>query len=103
MVRCLEGEVAVKVKFEPLTDEAHAYMAWLKRTTAGHAKALQSCTASAASGCCPRSSSTTSPRLAAGADLLAEEIEPRSRENFPRAFSHLGLIQAALALAEAEG
>jgi GH15 family glucan-1,4-alpha-glucosidase len=38
--------------------------------------------------------------------LLAEEIEPRSREllgNFPQAFSHLGLIQAALALAETEG
>jgi alpha,alpha-trehalase len=38
--------------------------------------------------------------------LLSEEIEPRSREllgNFPQAFSHLGLIQAALALAETEG
>jgi GH15 family glucan-1,4-alpha-glucosidase len=33
--------------------------------------------------------------------LLAEEIDPRSGEligNFPQAFSHLGLIQAAIAL-----
>ena len=33
--------------------------------------------------------------------LLAEEIDPHSGEligNFPQAFSHLGLIQAAIAL-----
>lgn len=37
--------------------------------------------------------------------LLAEEIEPESGEqrgNFPQAFSHIGLINAALTLAEKE-
>ena len=37
--------------------------------------------------------------------LLAEEIEPHSGEalgNFPQAYSHIALIIAAMALAEAE-
>ena len=37
--------------------------------------------------------------------LLAEEVDPRTREllgNFPQAFSHIGLINAAWAIAEAE-
>ena len=37
--------------------------------------------------------------------LLAEEIDPKSGEllgNFPQAFSHIGLINAAWAIAEAE-
>lgn len=38
-------------------------------------------------------------------DLLAEEVDPRTGEllgNFPQAFSHIGLINAAWAIAEAE-
>jgi GH15 family glucan-1,4-alpha-glucosidase len=38
-------------------------------------------------------------------DLFAEEIDPRSGDalgNFPQAFTHVGLINAALALAERE-
>jgi GH15 family glucan-1,4-alpha-glucosidase len=37
--------------------------------------------------------------------LLAEEVDPRSGEllgNFPQAFSHIGLVNAAWAIAEAE-
>ena len=37
--------------------------------------------------------------------LLAEEVDPATGEllgNFPQAFSHLGLVNAAQALAEAE-
>ena len=37
--------------------------------------------------------------------LLAEEVDPTTGEllgNFPQAFTHVGLIHAALALAEAE-
>ena len=37
--------------------------------------------------------------------LLAEEVDPRTREllgNFPQAFSHIGLINAAWAIAKAE-
>jgi GH15 family glucan-1,4-alpha-glucosidase len=37
--------------------------------------------------------------------LLAEEVEPASGEllgNFPQAFSHIGLINAASAIADAE-
>lgn len=37
--------------------------------------------------------------------LLAEQVDPASGEllgNFPQAFSHLGLINAAAALAQAE-
>jgi GH15 family glucan-1,4-alpha-glucosidase len=38
--------------------------------------------------------------------LLSEEIDPESRDllgNFPQAFSHIGLINAALAMAECAG
>ena len=38
--------------------------------------------------------------------LLAEEVDPRSSEllgNFPQAFSHIGLINAAWAISQAEG
>jgi GH15 family glucan-1,4-alpha-glucosidase len=38
--------------------------------------------------------------------LLAEEVDPRTGEllgNFPQAFSHIGLVNAAWAIAEAEG
>jgi GH15 family glucan-1,4-alpha-glucosidase len=38
--------------------------------------------------------------------LLAEEVDPSSGEllgNFPQAFSHIGLVNAAWAIAEAEG
>ena len=38
--------------------------------------------------------------------LLAEEIDPASGEqlgNYPQAFSHVGVISAALAIAHAEG
>ena len=37
--------------------------------------------------------------------LLAEEVDPGSGEllgNFPQAFSHIGLVNAAWAIAEAE-
>jgi GH15 family glucan-1,4-alpha-glucosidase len=37
--------------------------------------------------------------------LLAEEIEPATGEplgNFPQAFTHIGLVHAALAIAAAE-
>ena len=37
--------------------------------------------------------------------LLAEEVEPKTREllgNFPQAFSHIGLVNAAWAISEAE-
>jgi GH15 family glucan-1,4-alpha-glucosidase len=37
--------------------------------------------------------------------LLAEEVDPASGEllgNFPQAFSHIGLVNAAWAIAEAE-
>jgi GH15 family glucan-1,4-alpha-glucosidase len=37
--------------------------------------------------------------------LLAEEVDPRTREligNFPQAFSHIGLVNAAWAINEAE-
>ena len=38
--------------------------------------------------------------------LLAEEIDPDNGEllgNFPQAFSHIGLVNAAWAISEAEG
>ena len=38
--------------------------------------------------------------------LLAEEVDPRTGEllgNFPQAFSHIGLVNAAWAIAQAEG
>jgi alpha,alpha-trehalase len=38
--------------------------------------------------------------------LLAEEVDPRTGEllgNFPQAFSHIGLINAAWAISQAEG
>lgn len=38
--------------------------------------------------------------------LLAEEVDPRTKEllgNFPQAFSHVGLVNAAWAIAQAEG
>ena len=38
--------------------------------------------------------------------LLAEEVDPASGEllgNFPQAFSHIGLVNAAWAIFEAEG
>jgi GH15 family glucan-1,4-alpha-glucosidase len=37
--------------------------------------------------------------------LLAEEVDPKTREllgNFPQAFSHIGLVNAAWAISEAE-
>jgi GH15 family glucan-1,4-alpha-glucosidase len=36
--------------------------------------------------------------------LLAEEVDPKTREllgNFPQAFSHIGLVNAAWAISEA--
>jgi GH15 family glucan-1,4-alpha-glucosidase len=38
-------------------------------------------------------------------DLLAEEVDPRTGEllgNFPQAFSHIGLVNAAWAISQAE-
>jgi GH15 family glucan-1,4-alpha-glucosidase len=38
--------------------------------------------------------------------LLAEEVDPHTGElfgNFPQAFSHIGLINAAWAISQAEG
>ena len=38
--------------------------------------------------------------------LLAEEVDPGTGEllgNFPQAFSHIGLVNAAWAISEAEG
>jgi GH15 family glucan-1,4-alpha-glucosidase len=37
--------------------------------------------------------------------MLAEEVDPRTREllgNFPQAFSHIGLVNAAWAITDAE-
>jgi len=38
--------------------------------------------------------------------LLSEEVDPATREllgNFPQAFSHIGLVNAAWVITEAEG
>src|ERR671934_227441 len=130
-------------------DEAHAYMAWLRRTTAGRASELQIMYGVGGERLLPEDELSADGfvyrYVTDGVDglsgeeatfaicsfwlvevlaragegerarelferllgfcndvgLLAEEIDPHSGEligNFPQAFSHLGLIQAAIAL-----
>jgi GH15 family glucan-1,4-alpha-glucosidase len=63
--------------------------------------------AQANAGQIQRAKDTFSDAISFANDLgiLAEEVDPRSREllgNFPQAFSHIGLVNAAWAIADAE-
>jgi GH15 family glucan-1,4-alpha-glucosidase len=52
-----------------------------------------------------RTTFTTAAEFCNDLGLLAEEVDPKSGEllgNFPQAFSHIGLVNAAWAISEAE-